>query len=71
MKLSNNGISSIRHNVSNKYLLLLKRLDEEEGLCEPSIDEKLKLAVSYISRALWLFDYSGLIFPFLHVKATC
>lgn len=31
---------------NNRYVMLLQRLDEEEGLCEPSIEEKLKLAVS-------------------------
>lgn len=31
---------------NNRYVMLLQRLDEEEGICEPSIEEKLKLAVS-------------------------
>lgn len=33
---------------NEKYIMLLQRLDEEQGVCEPSIEEKLKLAVSYI-----------------------
>lgn len=33
----------------NQYVMLLQRLDEEEGLSEPSIEEKLKLAVSCIT----------------------
>lgn len=35
-------------NYQNKYLMLLKRLDEDEGLCDPSIEEKLKLAEDHL-----------------------
>lgn len=37
------------YSYTNKYLMLLQRLDEEEGVCEPSIEEKLKLAVCKVN----------------------